>query len=167
MRRSLTTLRTRRCWSARISSLPRDAAERSGSIQDSRTIGAILSVKTARARRASGTALKSLLTLTGTPSRADVPQCVLGKHSRYPWGHSEAHHGSDSRDALLVGFYEGSELRFAARVRAGFIPRVRREIVEKLTPLRRKVSFRESARRQEITMGRRHYSGRNDHDAVD
>jgi len=66
-----------------------------------------------------------------------------------------------------VGFYEGSELRFAAMVRAGFIPRVRREIVEKLTPLRRKVSFRESARRQEITMGRRHYSGRNDHDAVD
>jgi len=46
--------------------------------------------------------------------------------------------GSDSLDALLVGFYEGSELRFAAKARAGFIPRVRREIVEKLRPLRTK-----------------------------
>ncbi len=43
--------------------------------------------------------------------------------------------GSDSLDALLVGFYESSELRFAAKVRAGFIPRVRREIVGKLRPL--------------------------------
>ena len=44
--------------------------------------------------------------------------------------------GSDSLDALLVGFYEGSELLFAAKVRAGFIPRLRRELVEKLRSLR-------------------------------
>jgi len=34
--------------------------------------------------------------------------------------------GPDSIDALLVGFYEGKELRFAGKVRAGFVPDVRR-----------------------------------------
>jgi bifunctional non-homologous end joining protein LigD len=31
-------------------------------------------------------------------------------------------------DALLVGYYVGKELRFAAKVRAGFVPRLRRDL---------------------------------------
>jgi bifunctional non-homologous end joining protein LigD len=44
--------------------------------------------------------------------------------------------GPDSIDALLVGFYEGKELRFAGKVRAGFVPHVRRELRTQLKPLR-------------------------------
>jgi bifunctional non-homologous end joining protein LigD len=36
--------------------------------------------------------------------------------------------GSHGIDALLVGFYEGTALRFAAKVRAGFTPHLRREV---------------------------------------
>jgi bifunctional non-homologous end joining protein LigD len=39
-------------------------------------------------------------------------------------------------DALLVGYYEGESLRFAGKVRAGFVPHVRREVFQKLQPLR-------------------------------
>lgn len=38
-------------------------------------------------------------------------------------------------DALLVGVYDGKNLRFAGKVRAGFTPHLRRETVERLTPL--------------------------------
>jgi DNA ligase D-like protein (predicted ligase) len=38
-------------------------------------------------------------------------------------------------DALLVGFYQGKELRFAGSVRAGFIPRSRREVHEQIKSL--------------------------------
>ena len=34
----------------------------------------------------------------------------------------------DGFDALIVGFYKGQELFFAARVRAGFVPATRREV---------------------------------------
>jgi bifunctional non-homologous end joining protein LigD len=44
--------------------------------------------------------------------------------------------GSDSLDTLLVGYYKGKKLLFAGKVRAGFIPPVRREVVRKLKPLR-------------------------------
>ena len=44
--------------------------------------------------------------------------------------------GPDSIDALLVGFYEGKELRFAGKVRAGFVTHVRRELRTQLKPLR-------------------------------
>jgi bifunctional non-homologous end joining protein LigD len=44
--------------------------------------------------------------------------------------------GSDSLDALLVGYYAGRELLFAGKVRAGFIPPVRREVARRLKPLR-------------------------------
>jgi len=54
--------------------------------------------------------------------------------------------GADSLDALLVGFYEGGELRFAGKVRAGFITRARRDLVEKLKPLR-DVSLYQPSRR--------------------
>ena len=40
--------------------------------------------------------------------------------------------GANGLDALLVGFYEGKELRFAGKVRAGLIPHVRREVLGKL-----------------------------------
>jgi bifunctional non-homologous end joining protein LigD len=43
--------------------------------------------------------------------------------------------GSIGLDALLVGYYEGKTLLFAGKVRAGFIPHVRREVLEKLAPL--------------------------------
>jgi bifunctional non-homologous end joining protein LigD len=43
--------------------------------------------------------------------------------------------GSTGLDALLVGYYEGRELLFAGKVRAGFIPHVRREVLERLKPL--------------------------------
>jgi DNA ligase D-like protein (predicted ligase) len=38
-------------------------------------------------------------------------------------------------DALIVGYYDGSELKFAAKVRNGFVPRVRREIFQKFAGL--------------------------------
>lgn len=44
--------------------------------------------------------------------------------------------GSHGVDALLVGFYQHSQLRFAGKVRAGFTPHVRREVVAQLEPLR-------------------------------
>jgi len=43
--------------------------------------------------------------------------------------------GATGLDALLVGYYEGSRLQFAGKVRAGFTPHLRRELVGKLTPL--------------------------------
>lgn len=38
-------------------------------------------------------------------------------------------------DALLVGYYEGRDLRFAGKVRAGFTPLLRREVLAALQPL--------------------------------
>ena len=43
--------------------------------------------------------------------------------------------GTNGLDALMVGFYEGKELRFAGKVRAGLIPHVRRAVLWKLKPL--------------------------------
>jgi len=40
--------------------------------------------------------------------------------------------GTHGLDALIVGFYVGKELRYAARVRAGFIPATRREVFAKI-----------------------------------
>jgi ATP-dependent DNA ligase len=40
-----------------------------------------------------------------------------------------------SIDALLVGHYEGNELRFAGKVRAGFVPHVRRALRDELKRL--------------------------------
>jgi bifunctional non-homologous end joining protein LigD len=44
--------------------------------------------------------------------------------------------GAASLDALLVGYYEGKELRFVGKVRAGLVPHVRREVSAGLKPLR-------------------------------
>jgi len=43
--------------------------------------------------------------------------------------------GSASLDALLVGYYAGNRLQFAGKVRAGFTPHIRREVLERLKPL--------------------------------
>src|SRR5215469_851031 len=43
--------------------------------------------------------------------------------------------GAIGLDSLLVGYYEGQRLLFAGKVRAGFIPHVRREVLERLNPL--------------------------------
>jgi bifunctional non-homologous end joining protein LigD len=47
--------------------------------------------------------------------------------------------GADSFDSLLVGVYEGLKLLFAGKVRAGFTPHVRRELLKRLKPLAAKV----------------------------
>jgi ATP-dependent DNA ligase len=43
--------------------------------------------------------------------------------------------GSHGIDALLVGYYEGNNLRFAGKVRAGFTPLVRRQVHGQIAPL--------------------------------
>jgi bifunctional non-homologous end joining protein LigD len=45
--------------------------------------------------------------------------------------------GPHGLDALIVGYYVGKRLRFAARVRAGFTPRVRRDVTARLVPFHR------------------------------
>ena len=50
--------------------------------------------------------------------------------------------GPHGIDALLVGYYEGKELRFAGKVRAGFTPHLRREVFNALKSLQKaKCSF--------------------------
>jgi hypothetical protein len=41
-----------------------------------------------------------------------------------------------SIDALIVGFYHGKDLLFAARVRAGFVPGTRRQVFAKIKELK-------------------------------
>lgn len=43
--------------------------------------------------------------------------------------------GSNGVDALVVGYYEGRKLVYAARVRAGLVPASRRDLYENLKPL--------------------------------
>jgi bifunctional non-homologous end joining protein LigD len=43
--------------------------------------------------------------------------------------------GNNGIDALVVGFYDGRTLRYAARVRAGLVPASRRELHARLKPL--------------------------------
>jgi DNA ligase D-like protein (predicted ligase) len=44
-------------------------------------------------------------------------------------GYVPGKHGFDS---LVIGFYQGKELHYAARVRAGFVPATRREVFEQI-----------------------------------
>ena len=39
-------------------------------------------------------------------------------------------------DAVIVGYYGGDKLLFASKVRAGFVPHLRRELMAKMKPLR-------------------------------
>ena len=41
----------------------------------------------------------------------------------------------DPFDAIIVGFYDGEKLLYASKLRAGFVPRVRRELMDKMRPL--------------------------------
>jgi DNA ligase D-like protein (predicted ligase) len=43
--------------------------------------------------------------------------------------------GSNGIDALVVGYYEGRKLIYAARVRAGLVPALRRELYDNLKPM--------------------------------
>jgi DNA ligase D-like protein (predicted ligase) len=43
--------------------------------------------------------------------------------------------GTHGLDALVIGFYQGKELHYAARVRAGFVPATRREVFAKIKDL--------------------------------
>ena len=43
--------------------------------------------------------------------------------------------GSNGVDALVVGFYSGDSLMYAARVRAGLVPATRRDLYSRLKPL--------------------------------
>ena len=42
--------------------------------------------------------------------------------------------GSNGIDALLVGYYDDSDPRFAGKVSAGFVPHLRREVMKALIP---------------------------------
>jgi bifunctional non-homologous end joining protein LigD len=44
--------------------------------------------------------------------------------------------GTHGFDALIVGFYRGKDLMFAARVRAGFVPATRREVFGQIKDLK-------------------------------
>ena len=44
--------------------------------------------------------------------------------------------GTAGFDALIVGFYRGKDLMFAARVRAGFVPATRRQVFEQIKHLK-------------------------------
>jgi ATP-dependent DNA ligase len=44
--------------------------------------------------------------------------------------------GTRGFDALIIGFYRGKDLIYAARVRAGFIPATRREVFAQIKPLK-------------------------------
>jgi DNA ligase D-like protein (predicted ligase) len=44
--------------------------------------------------------------------------------------------GGNGFDALILGFYRGKDLFFAARVRAGFVPATRRQVFEKIKDLK-------------------------------
>jgi DNA ligase D-like protein (predicted ligase) len=44
--------------------------------------------------------------------------------------------GTQGFDALIVGFYRGKDLMFAARVRAGFVPATRREVFAQIKDLK-------------------------------
>jgi DNA ligase D-like protein (predicted ligase) len=43
--------------------------------------------------------------------------------------------GTMGLDSIIIGFHEGKDLMFAARVRAGFVPATRREVFAKIRPL--------------------------------
>jgi DNA ligase D-like protein (predicted ligase) len=44
--------------------------------------------------------------------------------------------GGNGFDALIIGFYQGKDLHFAARVRAGFVPATRRQVFAKIKELK-------------------------------
>ena len=66
---------------------------------------------------------------------ADWVKLKLDKQQEFViGGYRPGPHGVDT---LLVGYYEGRDLRFAGKVRAGFTPHLRREVFARLKPLER------------------------------
>ena len=75
--------------------------------------------------------------------------------------------GPHGVDALIVGYYEGRALRFAAKVRAGFTPRVRREVAAEIrTAGRDALPVRRSTVQQGVALGRRDHRRADARDAV-
>ena len=75
--------------------------------------------------------------------------------------------GGGAVDSLLVGYYDGRQLRFAGKVRAGFTPRLRREVAAELRASpRRPMSVRRPAEQQGLTLGRRRHRRTDGGDAV-
>jgi len=62
------------------------------------------------------------------------PACpgTMARHQPEYAGYRPA--GSNGVDALLVGYYDETGLRFAGKVRAGFVPHLRREVFKALQP---------------------------------
>ena len=44
--------------------------------------------------------------------------------------------GNNGFDAIIIGFYQGKQLYFASRVRAGFVPATRREVFTQIKGLK-------------------------------
>jgi hypothetical protein len=65
-------------------------------------------------------------------------------------------------DALLVGYYSGSCLMFAGKVRAGFVPHVRRQLTVKLKPLHVEQCLFMNLPDAKSSLGRRCNRGRDD-----
>jgi DNA ligase D-like protein (predicted ligase) len=75
--------------------------------------------------------------------------------------------GPHGVDALLVGFYEGTGLRFAGKVRAGFTPHVGREVFAQVKPLAcRSLPIRGSSKHYSRALGRGRDRRTDDGDAV-
>jgi hypothetical protein len=61
---------------------------------------------------------------------------------------------ADPFDSLIVGYYEGNELMYAAKVRNGFVPQVRREVSQRFKGLQIDLCpFRQSSRKETHAMG--------------
>ena len=57
-------------------------------------------------------------------------------------------------DSIVIGFYRDKELRYAARVRAGFVPLTRRQVFERIKPSGDKeMPVRESTRKERRPLG--------------
>jgi hypothetical protein len=61
---------------------------------------------------------------------------------------------ADPFDSLIVGYYEGNKLMYAAKVRNGFVPQVRREVSQRFKGLQIDLCpFRQSSRKETHAMG--------------
>ncbi len=69
---------------------------------------------------------------SGERGRDRIPSGVIVLHISGEGGYVPSNLGIDT---LIVGFYRGADLLYAARVRAGFIPRTRSEVLEQLKHL--------------------------------
>jgi bifunctional non-homologous end joining protein LigD len=92
-------------------------------------------VKTVRAMRLEGVVAKRKGSQYEAGERSGTWQKLKLEHQQefVIGGYRPA--GDNSVDALLVGYFDEQELRFAAKVRAGLVPHIRRELARKLKAL--------------------------------